>query len=298
MQIGGAAATGTVLNRYGLERRYNAHVDNYFNRRKDALKNSYGADPKGKPTGDPRKTAVPHAGARNAAKTVKRAKFTQLNNLGAAHNKASFHLGGNKQSYALAAVGAGGAALAYKGTRNKLSKAWTRKKADTAAGGAVAGAGAYQGATYAAKPFDRWNESKIKAGDTDPKAALEQRQTLAAHKAKVGLPKNAKLGDGRYREYFKTYPKELPGAKFKRITAVTHTGKTGVAATTAAGVAGASYALHRAKRSGAIGKSYQPWDGVQCEVSKMSPDPSAVHVPGSGGRTGRLRKIPRRVQGM
>lgn len=48
-----------------------------------------------------------------------------------------------------------------------------------------------------------------------------------------------------------------------------------------------------------VSKGFTPWDGITSEVSKMSPDPSSVHVPGAGGRrTYRLRRLPSRTQGM
>lgn len=285
MQVTGAGTTVATLNRHGIERKYNQAVDNHFNRRKAKVESAWGFKGK-KPVDKPVQGAGPKVKAEY--KAYRRARFTKLNNLNRMHNKASFHLGGARQSYTLAAAGIGGAALAYKGTRNKLSKAWTKQKADHAALGAAAGAGAYQGATYALKPVDRYYESKIKAGDK-PTSNADKRRILSEHKKKTGLPKNAKLGDGRYREYFRTYPKELPGAKFKRVTAVTHTGKSGVALTTGAGVAGAAAALHHFNRRH-VSKGFTPWDGVSSEVSKMSPDPSEVHVIGTGRRRGRLRR--------
>jgi len=57
--------------------------------------------------------------------------------------------------------------------------------------------------------------------------------------------------------------------------------------TVGAGVGVAAYRDHK------VNKSYQPWDGIRSEVSKMGPDPSELHVAGSSGqRRGRLRKCP------
>ena len=58
------------------------------------------------------------------------------------------------------------------------------------------------------------------------------------------LPRNAKAGDPAWRSYFRNYPKDLPGGRLKRTLAVTHTGRSGVAATVAAGAAGAGLAAH------------------------------------------------------
>lgn len=142
------------------------------------------------------------------------------------------HLAGNaKATWAGIAVGA--PAIWY-GSRHSVSKKETGHRRDVDAGlvGGAAGAGAYQEASYALKPFDRRAEAKIKNNpDLNRRARAYQKQS--------GRPKNAKAGDPAWHSYHRNYPKDLPGGRLKRTLAVTHTGKTGGALTVAAGGAAA-----------------------------------------------------------
>lgn len=46
----------------------------------------------------------------------------------------------------------------------------------------------------------------------------------------------------------------------------------------------------KAKKKPVVSKSLDMWEGVTA-VSKSDPDVSAVHVPGSGGRKGKFRRV-------
>ena len=163
-------------------------------------------------------------------------------------------------------LGAGAIALGgtWAGTRNivdryKVSKA-DKRDVDAAALGALAGGGAYQGATYALKPVDRRYERKIAESDTMRKVARDYKKKF--------LPSNAGPDHPGWRPYFRNYPKSLPGGKLKRVTAVTHTGKSGMALTAGAAAAGAGAAVHARRKH-------------KANVSKMHPDASMLHVPGA-----------------
>jgi hypothetical protein len=130
---------------------------------------------------------------------------------------------------------AGGGALVYSGGRKKFAKAMTKKEYDRAAVGAVGGAGAYYGAglasnLYARGPADR----KIKDNPT-------HRATVSRHAKKSfgnggTLPKT---GDPAWKDYNRKFPTNVPGGKLRRVTSVTHAGKTGLALTGAAAAGGA-----------------------------------------------------------
>lgn len=141
------------------------------------------------------------------------------------------HLAGNaKATWAGIAVGA---PAVWYGSRHSVSKKETGHRRDVDAGlvGAAAGAGGYQEASYALKPLDRRAERKI--------ASNPRLRTKARDYQNKMRPKNAKAGDAAWRPYFRNYPKDLPGARLKRTLAVTHTGRSGGALTTAAAGAAA-----------------------------------------------------------
>lgn len=50
------------------------------------------------------------------------------------------------------------------------------------------------------------------------------------------------------------------------------------------------------KMRGSVSKGFVPWDGITSEVSKMGPEISEVHVVGSNGRSGRLKKVAKRTR--
>lgn len=149
------------------------------------------------------------------------------------------------------AVPVGGAA-SYVGARQMVDKA---DKRDVNAGYAGAGAGfvGYQGGSLALKPFEKPAERKIKA---DPKLQRD----LVAHRTKT-LPKNAPAGHPAWGTYNRTYPKHLPGARMKRVTARAVSGKSGALATL--GVMGAGAA-------GGVGlKRHQEKVRKTMEISKL-----------------------------
>ena len=179
-------------------------------------------------------------------KATKKAKVKalsgEINQLRAAKNKVKKpHLAGNaKATWAGIAVGA---PALWHGARSQVQKkdsGYRRHDVDAGVLGAAAGAGAYQEASYALKPFDRRAERKIAQSST-----LNRQQKDYQSKMR---PKNAKAGDPAWRPYFRNYPKNLPGSRLKRTLAVTHTGKTGGAATVAAGLAGGAGAAHLSRK--------------------------------------------------
>jgi hypothetical protein len=100
------------------------------------------------------------------------------------------------------------------------------------AGGAATGAGYHMAGNI--KHWDKKAKTKIEA-DPKLKARLKDyRENSPKHQ----LPKNAEIGDQRYRKFFRNMPTDLPGAKMKRTLSWTHTGTTGSLATGAVGVAG------------------------------------------------------------
>jgi hypothetical protein len=140
------------------------------------------------------------------------------------------------------------------GSRYSVNKSDVRRKDVDLGLAAAGGAGiAYQAGGYALKPVERRLErqlseeyagrKKSKGKDTasrvvfgDKKTGPEGRAILNEHKKKSNLPKGAPVaGTKEWRNYFKTYPTNLPGGRMKRVLARTHAGPSGAAAT--AGVA-------------------------------------------------------------
>jgi len=113
--------------------------------------------------------------------------------------------------------------------------------------GAAGGAAAYQGAGYAFIPKEKKWAKQIK---TNPKHAAK----FAEHQAK--MPPGATKNSPEMRNWFKTYPKSLPGGRVRRILTHTHTGKTGVAATLgAAGLTGAGAVAAAGHKKKPVSKS-------------------------------------------
>jgi len=144
-----------------------------------------------------------------------------------------------------------GVPVAWHGARELVEKGQTsrQKKVDAAFAGAASGAGGYQLGLYATKPLDRKYERDIKAkADTmKPGDPDNPRAKLNAHQKKMGLPKDAQVGDKRWLKYFRKYPKGVPGWRFKRAMSYAHGGKTGVAATLGAGAIGAGVGVASTK---------------------------------------------------
>lgn len=134
-----------------------------------------------------------------------------------------------------------GVPLAWHGARNhnSVEKRVTQEDVDAGTLGAVGGFTAYQGGSLALKPIEKPAERKIKNNPT-------LKGKLEAHR-KATLPKNAPAGHPAWREYNRKYPKDLPGAKLKRINAHLVSGRRGGLLTLGAmGAAGAgAVALER-----------------------------------------------------
>jgi len=81
----------------------------------------------------------------------------------------------------------------------------------------------------------------------------EGRKILQEHKKASGFPKGTPVaGAAEWRNYFKTYPTNLPGGRMKRVLAHTHTGPSGMALTglAAAATGAAAYQNSRHHYSG------------------------------------------------
>lgn len=135
-----------------------------------------------------------------------------------------------------------GLPLAWHGTRQlvpqRVKKGFKSKidnhDVDAGMAGAAAGAGLYQGAMYSTKPYDR----KIEARQA--KMRLDTKDNpLAAHRKVHGVDPKTSRGDTKWLKFYRSYPKELPGWKFKRAMSYLHGGKSQVAITAAAAAAGA-----------------------------------------------------------
>ena len=144
-----------------------------------------------------------------------------------------------------------GAPIAWHGARELVEKGQTKKqkKVDAGFAGAASGAGGYQLGLYATKPIDRMYEKKQSklAASSKPGDINNPRAKLNAHRRKVGLPKNAQVGDPRWLEYHRKFPKGVPGWKFKRAMSYAHGGKAGVAATVGMGALGAGVGVANTK---------------------------------------------------
>ena len=251
----GAALTATGVGAGVVATRHNAianAVNTRHQRKTDAkihsVRSAFGADDAGRPTTDPRR-AMPRdaagrtvyqgvrqrAAVRNEAKRLVRNKHRTLAELRVTRNKVP--MGGSARSKLLLGSTAVAIPATWIGSRQMVNKAVKRRDVDAAMVGAAVGAGGYQYSGYALKPLDRRAERKIAADDG-------LRQKARAYRTAAKLPRNAKAGDPAWHSYFRNYPKDLPGGRLKRTLAVTHTGRSGVAATVAAGAAGAGLAAH------------------------------------------------------
>lgn len=255
--LGAGLAAGSVSvahNRVGNT--INAANRKFYNARADKVSQAYGLNDKGKAVSDPRATMPKDSAGRTKYSSPQERKSTRAQASAYVKNKhrkvhalktkaASTPVSGSGRSKILLGGASAGVPLIWAGSRGlaenqnkKVSKAFPKEGRDVDVGmlGAAAGAGGYQAAGYALKPLDRRAEAKIKA---DPKLQAKQK----AYQKASGRPKNAKAGDPAWKNYFRNYPKDLPGGKLKRTLSRTHTGKSGVALTTAAGLAGAGSAI-------------------------------------------------------
>jgi hypothetical protein len=178
-----------------------------------------------------RRSAPP--GAEQAAKhrAARKAAYRTIHELRADRKLIKPELSTRSLRANLVAAGVG-VPLSYLGARhqlkvNQVSKAQKdnndQKKLAAGYGGAAAGAGLYQGAGYSMIPKEKGWQKAI-ASNPAHKAALD------AHRKKHIGPDTHK-NDPKYRQFFREYPKHLPGGKARRIMSWTHTGKTGTALT-------------------------------------------------------------------
>lgn len=115
---------------------------------------------------------------------------------------------------------------------------------DAALGGGLAAAGGYQGGLYATKAYDRKIERKQRAAmESRPGVANKTKTILNNHRKTHGITPQTTKGDAKWLKFYRSYPKELQGYKFKRTMSYLHGGKSQVALTAGAGAIGAGVAL-------------------------------------------------------
>lgn len=213
-----------------------------WQKRRDKLHSVYGLDENGKPVMNPRGTyrGKTSPKVKSEAKASVKRKWTAINELNRKAKRDPIRrMGFRTRSAAVTAGLVGGTGLIWHGARSLQND--INKKAndvDYAVVGGITGAGAYQGGLYATKPLNRRWEKKIATeGDSKDTARLR------AHRKASGVPKNAPAGHPSWEKYYRTYPKDFPGARFNRAMSYAHSGKTGVAATYGMAGAGALGAL-------------------------------------------------------
>lgn len=194
-----------------------------------------------------RKAAGKAAGARTAR-------------IGGQHNQVARFMN-KKGRFGIAAAGVIGAPLAWHGGRSYFEKADARDF-DRAAAGAALGGLAYQTPGWVGKikvPTQISLEQKQGRGPRVPKVKsrsyeqkLRTKINLAdaapierEHMKRMGLPPDAKPGDPRYVKFYRTYPKELPGWRYRRALSYTHGGKTQMGGMAAAATLGAALNMRR-----------------------------------------------------
>lgn len=133
-----------------------------------------------------------------------------------------------------------GVPMVWHGARNVVEKKADKHDVDGGMAGALTGIGAWQAGLYSTKGIDRKIERNI-ADDLKMTAKVRQ------HRKNVGLPNNAAKGDTRWLKYHRTFPKDVPGWKWKRTLSYLHGGKSQIAVSGAVGAASgaAGVALNR-----------------------------------------------------
>lgn len=244
----GTAAFGAGAAIAPLERAYNRRVDRGFERRRAMVESVHGVGPDGEIYHNP----VPHPKGpysllpahHKAQRAAQGRKQEMLQNI-ARESKSARRIPLNAQMGRRTGLLIGGGALAYGGARSMVDKRVSQSDVDAGALGAAAGAGGYHAASYLTTPFDRRAQRKI---DLDPRLKEIERE----HRYKHGVA-GAKKGNPKYVPYFRNMPKELPGARLKRVVGYTHGGRTAAAATTAAAVLSGAGAVHGSRQN--VGKS-------------------------------------------
>ena len=244
--FGGAAVLGRI------EDRHNGRVQRRNAARRAELSKPYGYDPvTRKPVEDPRARA--HAigfpatrehkrKAREAVKT----KHRMLHEFETTKPRGIPLAARAGRRWGLVAAGG---ALTYGGARQLVDKRVTRDDVDSAALGGALGVGFYQAPHWASRPLDRRNERTIAQDD-------HLRHVNRRHKD-AHVPRNAGLGHPAWTNYFRTLPKELPGAKRKRVFSHTHAGRSGAALNIGAAMLGAGSAVGHSRSSKVAKTLYQ-----------------------------------------
>lgn len=193
--------------------------------------------------------------ARMSAKNdrITNVKLQRINTNANKARKAVKFATGMKGRGALISVGFLGAVPATWLGARELAKPKTVEKAykkvdpndvDAALGGGLAAAGGYQGGLYATKAYDRKIERKQRAAmESKPGVANKTKEILNNHRKTHGITPQTTKGDAKWLKFYRSYPKELQGYKFKRTMSYLHGGKSQVALTAGAGAIGAGVAL-------------------------------------------------------
>lgn len=150
-----------------------------------------------------------------------------------------------------------GVPLAWHGARNVVDKRLDKHDVDAGMAGALTGVGAWEAGLYSTKKIDRRIERNI-AADKGASKILRQ------HRRNVGLPNNAPKGDTRWLKYHRTWPKDVPGWKWKRTLSRLHGGKSQVAIAAGIGAVGAGTGL-------ALNRKIDPVEGRKVSKSQEAP---------------------------
>jgi hypothetical protein len=223
---GAALGLGLSANRLvdAAERAGNARVERWRGAKVSAM-------------GSPVVRTVPGAerAAKDRAKARTKANQGVIDGINRNANRANRVLrraaGGKTRGALITAGFAAATPNVWLGARKVVEKAADAHDVDAFMAGALGTAGAYHGGLYATKRVDRRIEQNIAA---DPKV----KQALTEHRRNVGLPKDARAGDARWLRYHREYPKSIPGWKWKRTLSRLQGGKSQVAISGAAAVAG------------------------------------------------------------
>lgn len=143
----------------------------------------------------------------------------------------------------------GGTGLLWHGARTGVEKKLDRHDVDAGVAGALVGTAGYHGALYATKPIDRRIERQFAQEPPSTKAILAQ------HKRASGITGSEPKGDTRWLKYHRTYPKSLPGWRWKRTMSYLQGGRAGVVASGVAGGLTAAGAIAANRRKEAASKA-------------------------------------------
>lgn len=174
----------------------------------------------GKPKRDPSKKGLDTNKKKAALRTVNETN-AKLKGL-----KAPVHLNRSKVWVPLTV---GGAAMTWHGGRKSFEKRMTRDQFDATAAGVAGGAVAHQGVGLGLTLH------RMKVMDQH---SGEDRKKVRAYNKKA-IPKGGmQTGDPKWKGYWRSYPKDVPGGKLARTLSRTHGGKTGAAVLAGSAAAG------------------------------------------------------------